>query len=127
MWICREDFGIERNQSPEKKDGNAQFSLCCTSTKKCRPAPAGRHFSFLTKLVGAVHRTPRGRLGAIAPTSQLLNFLRFVYAPAFRSSSFLCIQFSVFFPSFLSASVPPPTRPMPLPANPNPPPRDSLR
>jgi hypothetical protein len=33
MWICREDFGIERNQSPEKKDGNAQFSLCCTSTQ----------------------------------------------------------------------------------------------
>jgi hypothetical protein len=37
MWICREDFGIERNQSPEKKDGNAQFSLCCTSTKNAVP------------------------------------------------------------------------------------------
>jgi|ERR1700736_3512907 hypothetical protein len=51
MWICREDFGIERNQSPKRKDGNAQFSLCCTSTKN-----AGfdskidiRHFLFQQK------------------------------------------------------------------------------
>ncbi|PYL48843.1 MAG: hypothetical protein DMF32_08475 [Verrucomicrobia bacterium] len=31
-WICREDFGIERNQSFKGDHGNAQFSLCCTST-----------------------------------------------------------------------------------------------
>jgi hypothetical protein len=31
-WICREDFGIERNQSFKENQGNAQFSLCCTST-----------------------------------------------------------------------------------------------
>src|SRR6476646_1344901 len=30
--ICREDFGIERNQSFKGDHGNAQFSLCCTST-----------------------------------------------------------------------------------------------
>src|SRR6476646_11985060 len=30
--ICREDFGIERNQSFKGDQGNAQFSLCCTST-----------------------------------------------------------------------------------------------
>src|SRR5436190_1110670 len=29
---CREDFGIERNQSFKGDQGNAQFSLCCTST-----------------------------------------------------------------------------------------------
>ena len=28
----REDFGIERNQSFKEDHGNAQFSLCCTST-----------------------------------------------------------------------------------------------
>jgi hypothetical protein len=28
----REDFGIERNQSFKGDHGNAQFSLCCTST-----------------------------------------------------------------------------------------------
>jgi hypothetical protein len=26
------DFGIERNQSFKEDHGNAQFSLCCTST-----------------------------------------------------------------------------------------------
>src|SRR4029453_12502241 len=31
-WTCREDFGIERNQSFKGDQGNAQFSLCCTST-----------------------------------------------------------------------------------------------
>ena len=34
-WICREDFGIERNQSFKGDQGNAQFSLCCTSTALC--------------------------------------------------------------------------------------------
>jgi hypothetical protein len=32
LRICREDFGIERNQSFKGDYGNAQFSLCCTST-----------------------------------------------------------------------------------------------
>ena len=31
-WTCREDFGIERNRSFKGNHGNAQFSLCCTST-----------------------------------------------------------------------------------------------
>ena len=31
-WTCREDFGIERNQSFKADQGNAQFSLCCSST-----------------------------------------------------------------------------------------------
>src|SRR5438105_11079485 len=44
---CREDFGIERNQSFKGDQGNAQFSLCCTSTAMPDDDPQGRHPAFL--------------------------------------------------------------------------------
>src|ERR671934_2149882 len=46
-WICREDFGIERNQSFKGDHGNAQFSLCCTSTAMPDDDLHDRHPAFL--------------------------------------------------------------------------------
>jgi hypothetical protein len=50
---CREDSAIERNQSSKKKDGNAQFSLCCTSTAMPDDESQDRHpaFCFHEKLI----------------------------------------------------------------------------
>jgi hypothetical protein len=45
-WACREDFGIERNQSFKENDGNAQFSLCCTSTAMPDDDSQDRHPAF---------------------------------------------------------------------------------
>ena len=45
-WICREDFGIERNQSFKGDHGNAQFSLCCTSTAMPDDDSQDRHPAF---------------------------------------------------------------------------------
>jgi len=45
-WICREDFGIERNQSFKGDHGNAQFSLCCTSTAMPDANRKNRHPAF---------------------------------------------------------------------------------
>src|SRR5439155_25487862 len=45
-WICRKDFGIERNQSFKENDGNAQFSLCCTSTAMPDDDSQDRHPAF---------------------------------------------------------------------------------
>src|SRR5947207_573142 len=36
--ICREDLDFRKEIGAQRNDGNAQFSLCCTSTKKCRMA-----------------------------------------------------------------------------------------
>ena len=43
---CREDFGIERNQSFKGDQGNAQFSLCCTSTAMPDDDSQDRHPAF---------------------------------------------------------------------------------
>ena len=45
-WICREDFGIERNQSFKGDQDNAQFSLCCTSTAMPDDDSQDRHPAF---------------------------------------------------------------------------------
>jgi hypothetical protein len=42
----REDFGIERNQSFKGDHGNAQFSLCCTSTAMPDDDSQDRHPAF---------------------------------------------------------------------------------
>jgi len=46
-WTCREDFGIERNQSFKEDYDNAQFSLCCTSTAMPDGDSQDRHPAFL--------------------------------------------------------------------------------
>jgi hypothetical protein len=45
-WTCREDSGIERNQSFKENDGSAQFSLCCTSTAMPDDDSQDRHPAF---------------------------------------------------------------------------------
>src|SRR5262249_62407644 len=45
-WTCREDFGIERNESFKENQGNAQFSLCCTSTAMPDDESQDRHPAF---------------------------------------------------------------------------------
>jgi hypothetical protein len=49
-WICREDFGIERNQSFKGDHGNAQFSLCCTSTAMPDDDSQDRHPAFYLEI-----------------------------------------------------------------------------
>src|SRR5438093_13758429 len=47
---CREDFGIERNQSFKGDQGNAQFSLCCTSTAMPDGDSQDRHPAFCLEI-----------------------------------------------------------------------------
>src|SRR5262249_7600837 len=62
-WICREDFGIERNQSFKGDQGNAQFSLCCTSTAMPDANRKNRHPAFCFAVAQApLPVLPAGRL-----------------------------------------------------------------
>jgi hypothetical protein len=49
----REDFGSERNQSFKGDHGNAQFSLCCTSTAMPDDDSQDRHPAFFYSHVAA--------------------------------------------------------------------------
>jgi hypothetical protein len=85
MWICREDFGIERNQSPEKLSTvthnsvfaahrllNAGFDLTSTSG------------IFLSRKSESGNQERRKGVEAAvlhASTTQLLNSFEFVYFP----------------------------------------------
>src|SRR5512132_2307639 len=67
-WICREDFGIERNQSFKGDHGNAQFSLCCTSTAMPDDDSQDRHPAFCFYFLEIEKRksTLRNSCGGIA-------------------------------------------------------------
>src|SRR5205823_8061008 len=78
LWICREDFGIERNQSFKGDHGSAQFSLCCTSTAMPDDDSQDRHpaFSFAKRIrkagdertVGIIRKeSPRVIIGGDSP------------------------------------------------------------
>jgi hypothetical protein len=61
----REDFGIERNQSFKGDHGNAQFSLCCTSTAMPDDDSQSRHPAFCFYLLS--FRAQSRNLGFLNP------------------------------------------------------------
>jgi hypothetical protein len=75
----REDFGIERNQSFKGDHGNAQFSLCCTSTAMPDDDSQDRHPAFLffcglriAQLSTLAATRPRSSYNVIYPEEAIL-------------------------------------------------------
>jgi hypothetical protein len=73
----REDSEIERNQS-QRNDGNAQFSLCCTSTAMPDDESQDRHpaFCFVQKRSNQESWNP-GKENLIFPQLSTINYQLF--------------------------------------------------